>query len=160
MEAGKLLWVDANPLFGSMVQHKAFESARSFHMALLCLSARPRVEDNVLVRHHVTPRRALSRSCGDLLNRDMSLISFLQQSGTSGLWYAEELEGLKEMMYSSSRAEFGSPTCIEDLPQVSIKAEPARAAEPSATAAADEPMFSLPLFPCVDARGDAFYVGK
>ena len=64
MQTGKLPWVDVNPPFRSLIQHKAFESAEHFHKALLCLHARPwkdywQLDGNTLIRHHVSPRKAL-----------------------------------------------------------------------------------------------------
>ena len=61
---GKIPLADANPLFRSMLDHKAFSSKENMSNALQCLSNKPlcdywEQQGSVLIRHHVRPRRCL-----------------------------------------------------------------------------------------------------
>ena len=61
---GKLPYVDSNPRFRQLAQHKAFESGVSLSRTYVALGGKPpydywELNGSYLIRHHVQPRRGL-----------------------------------------------------------------------------------------------------
>ncbi|MDP7646981.1 MAG: hypothetical protein QGH82_02765, partial [Candidatus Woesearchaeota archaeon] len=107
VQTGKLPWVDVNPPFRSMIQHKAFESEEHFHKALLCLDARPwkdywQLCNNTLIRHHVTPRRALF---DPTISKDIPIdLARLQPERlTNVMFVTESSENLRDVWIAGDR---------------------------------------------------------